>query len=291
MDKKARRHTVTDLKNDTVTLAYSPCPNDTFLFHAMVHGLVDRHGLTFDTTLNDVEALNRSAAKSRFDVSKLSAAAMLHLGGKYKMLRSGAALGRGCGPLIVAKKEAGLESLAGAKIVVPGVWTTAFLLASLYLKGDFTPVPMRFDRIMPAVQSGEYAYGVIIHEGRFTYSNYGLACLLDLGRWWEESTSLPIPLGVIGIREETPPEQCRVIEQIIRKSVVHARQNPAASQNYVRQHAQELSEDVIRQHIDLYVNDFTEHIGETGERALARLFQEAAGAGIIPATRIPLFAT
>jgi len=280
-----------NVKTGTVTLAYSPCPNDTFLFYALAHGRVNLHGLAFDITLNDVEALNRSAAKARFDVSKLSVAAMAHLGESYGMLRSGAALGRGCGPLIVTKKEGQRKPLAGATLAVPGMWTTAFLLASLYLKNDFTPVPMRFDRIMPAVQGGKCDHGVIIHEGRFTYSNYGLDCLLDLGQWWEEKTGLPIPLGLIGVRRDVPAEQCRVIEQIIGQSVAYARQDPAAPGPYVRQHAQELSDDVIQQHIELYVNDFTGDIGETGEQAICRLFEEAAKAGIIPGSALPVFAT
>ena len=150
---------------------------------------------------------------------------------------------------------------------------------------------MRFDRIMPTVQSGACDYGVIIHEGRFTYSDYGLVCLLDLGQWWEEKTSLPIPLGVIGIRSDIPEARCRAIEQIIRESVVYARQRPAASEAYVRQHAQELAEAVVRQHIDLYVNDFTEHVGAIGHQAVTRLFKEAAGAGILSESEMPVFAT
>jgi len=280
-----------NVKTGTVTLAYSPCPNDTFLFFALAHGLVDLHGLTFDITLNDVEALNRSAAEGRFDVSKLSVAAMAHLGETYGMLRSGAALGRGCGPLIVTKTEGRHKPLAGATIAVPGMWTTACLLASLYLKNDFKPVPMRFDRIMPAIRDGECDYGVIIHEGRFTYSNYGLDCLVDLGQWWEGKTQLPIPLGLIAVRRDVPAEQCRLIEQIIGQSVAYARQDPATPGHYVRQHAQELSDDVIRQHIELYVNDFTENIGETGEQAICRLFEEAAAAGIISRSVMPAFAT
>ncbi len=282
------------MKHDqrTVSLAYSTCPNDTFIFNAIYNRLIDLAGINFKIELHDVEALNQNAAREVFEVSKLSFAAIAHLKGRYRMLRSGAALGKGCGPLIVAKKGA-LSSgkLENETIAVPGLWTTACMLASLYLKGRINPVPMRFDEIMPAVKAGKYACGVIIHEGRFTYQDYGLTSLVDLGQWWEDTTGLPIPLGVIGVKSGLPKELCLKTQNIIRQSVVYARRNPHDSYKYVREHASEMAIDVIDRHIDLYVNDFTEEIGENGQHAIEKLFEKAASAGMIRQIPQPLFAT
>jgi 1,4-dihydroxy-6-naphthoate synthase len=264
-----------------LSLAYSTCPNDTFLFHALVHGLVPLHGLSYNVSLDDVESLNQKAGQGFYQISKLSFAAIGNLLDTYGLLRSGAALGRGCGPLVVARKGADVKSLKRAKIAVPGLQTTANLLLGLFIgyKPDVTP--MVFDRIMPAVSSGDFDFGVIIHEGRFTYPSYGLELVEDLGAWWESETSLPIPLGGIAVRRDLSAEVAGYVESSIAESVRYGFQNPEASKNYVKYHAQELAEDVIHQHIALYVNDFTVKLGDEGEKAVTCFFELARQKGLM----------
>ncbi len=272
-----------------LSLAYSTCPNDTFIFHAMAKRLVDMQGLEFRIDLADVEALNRAAAKGVYAVSKLSFAAIGHLAGKYRILESGAALGRGCGPLIVARPDFDRQRLAQARIAVPGHWTTANLLLGLYL-GKKSPVKaMTFDRIMPAVEEGSVDAGVIIHEGRFTYPEHNLICLVDLGQWWEEMTGLPIPLGAIAVREDIDRETSGKISDIIRSSIAYAYANENAASDYIREHAMEMEPEVIRQHIELYVNPFSMQLGQEGRRAVAELFSQAAQKGIFPEYKCPIF--
>jgi 1,4-dihydroxy-6-naphthoate synthase len=266
-----------------LSLAYSTCPNDTFIFHALAERLVDMRGLSFQIDLADVEALNRAAAKGVYAVSKLSFAAIGHLQGRYRILDSGAALGRGCGPLIVARPDFDRKHLADAKIAVPGHWTTANLLLGLYIGRKIPVEAMTFDRIMPAVADGTVDAGVIIHEGRFTYPAYNLACLADLGQWWEEKTGLPIPLGAIAIREDVGRETAGKISRVIHSSIEFAQANPDASDGYICKHAQEMAPEVIRQHIDLYVNSFSLKLGDTGKGAIAELFCQAVEKRIIPA--------
>ncbi len=273
-----------------LTLAYSTCPNDTFLFYALAHQKTECGNLEPEITLADVETLNQDAVLGKYDVSKLSFAAIGHLLDSYGLLRSGAALGRGCGPLIVAKPDFDKSRLSSANIAVPGLKTTANMLMGLYLSGQAQVTPMTFDRIMPAVAGGEYAAGVIIHEGRFTFPDYGLICLEDLGQWWEQKTSLPIPLGGIAIRRDLGKETARCMENAIRESVNHAFANPDAADRYIRTHAQEMAPLVIRQHIDLYVNSFTEDLGTEGEEAIKVLFRMGRECGLLPESTAPLFA-
>lgn len=252
----------------TFSLAYSPCPNDTFIFHAMTHGLVDTCGLSFKPFLDDVETLNSMALKGTPDITKLSTAAFAHLMDRYAMLYSGSALGRGCGPLIVKRTGVSSGLLPESRIAVPGVMTTAFSLLSFYLGKRPDSIPMSFERIMPAVANGDFDFGVIIHEGRFTYSRYGLEIVEDLGQWWESFTGLPIPLGCIAVKRELADEYAAQIDGIIEKSILYAYDNPDASVNYIKQHAQELDDPVIRQHINLYVNDFSVKLGQDGLKAV-----------------------
>lgn len=277
------------MKKDQLTLAYSTCPNDTFIFHAMAKRLVDMQGLEFRIDLADVEALNRAAEKGVYDVSKLSFAAIGHLKGKYRILESGAALGRGCGPLIVARRDFDPQRLGEAKIAVPGRWTTANLLLGLYLGKNVPVQAMTFDRIMPAVADGTAGAGVIIHEGRFTYREHGLVCLADLGRWWEDETGHPIPLGAIAVREDVDPETAGKISDIIRSSIEYACADKNASGNYIRKHAKEMAPEVIRQHIELYVNPFSMRLGKEGRRAVEELFSRAAQKEIFPEYNHPIF--
>lgn len=276
--------------NRTLSLGYSTCPNDTFIFHALAHNLIDCGDLTFNITLKDVETLNQDARTGKFDISKLSFAAIGHLQDTYSILRSGAALGRGCGPLVVARPGFNLMELNSKRVAVPGNWTTACMLLGLYMSERPDAVPMPFDQIMPAVAKGEFDFGLIIHEGRFTYKEYGLINLLDLGQWWEHKTSLPIPLGGISIRKDISTEIAKQVEAAVRDSVRYALNNKNAANDYIKKYAIELKPSVIRQHIDLYVNEFTIDLGQEGIAAIETLFTMARDRKIIPDSNAPLFA-
>ncbi|MFH0727445.1 MAG: 1,4-dihydroxy-6-naphthoate synthase [Pseudomonadota bacterium] len=273
-----------------LTLGYSTCPNDTSVFHALAHGRVDLKGLTYDITLADVEALNQKAASGVLDISKLSFAAIGHLSDTYGLLHSGAALGRGCGPLIVAKPGVDLAGLGHFPVAVPGAWTTASLLLTLFSPRPVQMVPMTFDRIMPAIQNGAMKMGVIIHEGRFTYEAYGLTCLMDLGQWWETQTGLPIPLGGIAARRNLPADMLQKIEDTLKASVCYAQEHPGEADDYIALHAQEMAPEVISSHIALYVNEFTRELGEEGRFAIETLFRKAREKGLLPDSTAPLFA-
>jgi len=277
-------------KQNKLSLAYSTCPNDTFIFEALANGGIDTGGPAFDIAMADVEQLNQAAAVGKYDITKLSVAAFAHVSKTYGMLGVGAALGRGCGPLLVAQKGATLGSLPKKKIAVPGMWTTANLLLALFMEEKPEVAAMTFDNIMPAVQSGEYAAGVIIHEGRFTYHNYGLTCLADLGQWWESVSGLPIPLGCIAIRRTLGGETARQVTDAIRASLIHARNHPDAAMSYIRSHARELDDEVIRQHITLYVNDFSLDLGSEGIAAINGLLDLARQKGVVPAVNLPVLA-
>lgn len=272
-----------------LTLGYSTCPNDTFIFYALAHNLIERRGLQFKIELADVETLNQQARAGVFDISKLSFAAIGHLLDTYGVLRSGSALGRGCGPLVVARPGFNLNQIDSKKIAVPGMWTTACILLGLYLSKKPDVVPMLFDLIMPAVERGDLDFGVIIHEGRFTYKNYGLISLLDLGKWWEQKTSLPIPLGGIAIRRDIAPEIARSVETAIRESALYGFKHRTETDGYVKKYAGEMSSAVIRRHIDLYVNEFTVEIGEQGKEAIEALFEMARDRGMLPESKMPVF--
>jgi 1,4-dihydroxy-6-naphthoate synthase len=280
------------MKPSFLRIGYSTCPNDTFIFYALAHHQIDCEGLRFDIELKDVETLNRDAIHQVFDVSKLSFAALGHLQETYGLLYSGAALGRGCGPLVVARRNHDLSKLGNSRIAIPGHWTTANLLMALFAMEypGKQMIPMVFDQIMPAVQRGEVDYGVIIHEGRFTYEKYGLDCLLDLGQWWEDCTSLPIPLGGIAIRRDVPADIARRVDTAIKRSVMYAFDHPDSTASYIRCHAQEMEPDVIEQHIDLYVNSFSMDLQTEGTVAVQKLFEIAREAGILPSARMPIFA-
>jgi 1,4-dihydroxy-6-naphthoate synthase len=271
--------------NDTteLTLGYSPCPNDTFIFHALVKGVVEAEGMRFTERLEDVETLNRLAAAAELDVTKISYGAAPGLLRDYVLLRSGGALGRGCGPLIVAREPFTREALAGKRIAIPGRNTTANLLLRLYAPDAAPGIELVYSDIMPAVERGEVDAGLIIHESRFTYPQHGLVKVVDLGEWWEQTTGLPIPLGGIMARRALGDEAIRRVDDAIRRSVEHAFAHPDDSRDYVRAHAQEMDDAVAKQHIDLYVNRHSVDVGDEGERAIRELFERAAQAGIIPA--------
>jgi 1,4-dihydroxy-6-naphthoate synthase len=259
---------------EELTLGYSPCPNDTFIFYALSQGLIDLP-FRLNILLADVEMLNQKLRQGVLDISKLSTGAVLQILDKYTLLRSGGAIGRGCGPLVVARNPVTMEDLRDARIAVPGVMTTAHLLLRLNGIHRGSCIPMLFDRIMPAVSSGQVDAGVIIHEGRFTFPSYGLQMVLDLGKWWEQETGLPLPLGAIAIRRDLGADTARLVENKIRESLLYTRSHPDEAQPYIRQHAQELEPEVIRRHIDTFVNEFSIDAGEEGENAMKRLLQAA----------------
>ena len=276
--------------NNHLTLGFSPCPNDTFMFYPLVHGLVDTAGLTFRERLEDVETLNRLALAGELDVTKVSYHALGHIREQYALLRSGSALGRGCGPLLVAREVIDPADLRGRRIAVPGQYTTALLLLRLLDPKLDSFIVMPFNEIMDAVLTGQADAGLVIHESRFTYQDLGLHRLVDLGEWWEGETGLPIPLGGIVARRSLGAETIAVIERALRAGVAYARSHPAEAAGYIREHAQEISDEVCAAHIGLYVNDFSAKLGDEGERAIAELLHRAEKSGIIPPSTQRLFA-
>jgi 1,4-dihydroxy-6-naphthoate synthase len=273
-----------------LSLGFSPCPNDTFMFDALVHGRVDAGGLQLAVEMDDIEVLNRRALgldpRPPLPVTKVSVAALGRLTTDYAVLDAGAALGRGCGPLVLRRgddpRRTTLAELAGARVAIPGEATTANLLLRLF-GPELARVTMRFDRIMPALAAGEVDAGLVIHESRFTYPEHGLACVADLGECWEAATGLPLPLGVIVARRELPDATVLAVQQGLRASVEAAWADPAATRAYVRAHAQELDEDVCRRHIELYVNAFSAALGDEGRRAIEVLVQRMREVGAMAA--------
>lgn len=268
-------------------LGFSPCPNDAFVFHALVEGGLETPGVRFEPVLEDVETLNGMAETGALDVAKVSYHAFGRIAYDWWMLPSGGALGRGVGPLIVARRAD--VDLASARIATPGGRTTASLLLDLFAPASAQRVEMRYDRIMPAVAAGEVDAGLIIHESRFTYPDHGLTRLVDLGDWWEDETGEAIPLGGIAVRRDLPAAVVDAVAHAVRGSVEAARAHPSASAAYVARYAQEMSPDVRRRHIDTYVNDFTLDLGDDGRSAVRTLLQRAHAIGRVPAPRDDLF--
>ncbi|MEN8190430.1 MAG: 1,4-dihydroxy-6-naphthoate synthase [Thermodesulfobacteriota bacterium] len=267
-----------------LSLAFSPCPNDTYIFCGLVHNRVSRKGINFlPPRLEDVETLNEWALEGRFDVTKLSFHALGHVLDDYCVLTAGSALGRGCGPLLVARKNLDLSQPGKLRVAIPGRLTTAAMLFRLFLPDCTDLVTMRFDTIMAAVERGDVDAGVIIHESRFTYSDYGLSSICDLGQWWEESSGLPIPLGCIGVRRSLGTEVISRIDRLIGSSLDWATGHPSECQPYIRQYAQEMDVQVLAGHISLYVNDFSRDLGEEGQAAIMAFLQRGRSAGILPA--------
>jgi 1,4-dihydroxy-6-naphthoate synthase len=274
---------LTDRPNQQLSLGFSPCPNDTFVFHALVHGLASEIGLNIaPPVLADVETLNEWAIQGRLDVTKLSFHALGHVHDNYVLLHAGAALGRGCGPLLIAKKPIDRLNLPESRIAIPGRYTTAAMLLRMYEPGCTDLVSMRFDQIMAALARDEVDAGVIIHESRFTYQEQGFIALQDLGEWWENSSGCPIPLGGIVARRALGDELLKQLSKGIRKSVRMAFDDPARSREYIRNHAQELDDRVIQDHIDLYVNKFSLELGREGQYAVEKFLGRGQEAGILP---------
>jgi 1,4-dihydroxy-6-naphthoate synthase len=273
----------------TLRLGYSPCPNDTFIFFALAEGRIDLAPYRFEISLADVEILNQQARQRLLDITKVSISAVLHLLDDYCLLRSGGAIGRGCGPLVVARERLTVQDLRDKSIAIPGKLTTAHLLLQAAEVHQRSSVAMPFDRIMKAVSEGEVDAGVIIHEGRFTYPAMGLHRVLDLGEWWEDETGLPLPLGGILIRRDLGTETAQFVDEKIRESLVYARAHPEEAWPYVRTYAQEMADDVIGQHVDMFVNEFSLDVGEDGERAIRFLLEAAAKQQGQPFPEKPIF--
>lgn len=267
-------------REETLALdvGFSPCPNDTFIFDALIHRRIDTSPFRFQARIADVEELNERAFAGAYPVTKLSFSAYLLLKDRYALLDAGAALGYGCGPLLVSRKP--MASLKNARVAVPGRYTTAYLLLRLW-QGEIGQAEfVRFDEILPGLAADRYDAGLIIHEGRFVYPRYGCTQLVDLGQWWEGETGLPLPLGCIALRRDLLPHKGGV-EEGLRRSVAYAMQNPQAAQAFIKLHAQELDEQVISDHIALYVNEMTLSLGETGMRAVEALEERARCRGIL----------
>lgn len=273
---------------ESLSLGYSPCPNDTFLFYALAHGIVPLPGLQKPPLLTDVETLNGLVRNSRLAISKISCHALGHVRRDYALLRSGAALGRGCGPLLVARQDFDPAALSTSRIAIPGNLTTASLLLRLWQPNCRNPICLPFDRIIPAICAGQVDAGLIIHEERFTFVQHGLSELVDLGIWWQELTGLPLPLGAIVAQRQLGSEKITAIEKSIAASLLYARRNPDEPVAYIQQHAQELTAGAIEEHIALYVNDFTLNLGTEGLAAIEELLGRAAKAELIPPQEGPL---
>lgn len=273
----------------TLSLGFSPCPNDTFIFDAMLHGKVDTEGLDFEVYMEDVEALNRKAAVGALDITKLSYHALAHLTEQYALLHAGSALGNNCGPLLIARAPMDAEAIEQARIAIPGAMTTANFLLSLAYPRALNKVEMVFSDIEDAVLSGAADAGLIIHENRFTYQLKGLVKLVDLGEFWEQSTGLPIPLGGIVVQRGLPAEVQQKINRVLHRSVAYAFAHPDAVMPFVRAHAQAMEDAVMRAHIDLYVTNYTLDLGERGRAAVSRLFELARAQALIPGSEKNIF--
>ena len=274
-----------------LSLGFSPCPNDCFIFDAIVNRRIDLEGLEFSVRLADVEALNKAAFEGETDVTKLSYHAFAYCTANYVLLDAGSALGRNCGPLLISKRQISKDEVAAGRlrIAIPGVYTTANFLLGLAFPEARNKTPLLFSAIEPALLNDEFDAGLIIHENRFTYQAKRLKKIIDLGEFWDAETGAPIPLGGIVVRRGLPDAVKHAVNRVLRSSVEYAFAHRDASLPFVREHAQEMSEDVMYRHIDLYVNEYSVDLGSEGRRAVQLLFERAQAAGIIAATSEPLF--
>lgn len=264
-----------------LSLGFSTCPNDTFIFDAMVHGKVDTEGLTFEPYLADVEELNRNAFAGDIDITKLSYHAFAYVVNQYRLLTSGSALGYKNGPLVISKHKIYPDEVQDLKVAIPGKYTTANLLFSIVYPKVNNKSEYLFSEIEEAILDGEVDAGVIIHENRFTYEKKGLNKILDLGEEWESKTNSPIPLGGIIVHRKFSNQIQNKVNRVLKKSVEFAFAHPNSSYEFVKNYAQELEDDVILKHINLYVNNFTVELGDVGKKAVTKLFDRASKEKII----------
>jgi 1,4-dihydroxy-6-naphthoate synthase len=265
-----------------LSLGISPCPNDTFIFDALIHGKVDTEGLTFDVCMTDVEDLNRRAFNSSMQVTKLSFHAFAWVAENYSLLNSGSALGRKNGPLLISKNLRNTEEIHEMRIAIPGKYTTANMLFSIFFPEALNKQEFIFSDIESALLNNEADAGVIIHENRFTFEKRGLFKLADLGDLWESKTGFPIPLGGIVVNNSLPLSVQHMVDRVVKRSVRYAMEFPDSSADFVKKNARELEMDIIRKHIDLYVNDFSVDLGETGKEAIRLLYRIAGEKQVIP---------
>lgn len=264
-----------------ITMGYSPCPNDTFMFHDVATGALAAAGYHVEVHLHDVETLNELGFAGRYDLTKMSAAASLQVAHMYQCLNSGAALGFGCGPLVVSRSAMTRDCLAKACVAIPGKWTTAHLLFRLWAPQVVRKLFVPYDRVIDTVRSGQADAGIIIHESRFAFAHAGLVRVADLGQWWEAETDLPIPLGCVMARKALGERVISELDRLLRQGIEHSRAEPQGTADYVRRHAVERDGEVIRRHIALYVTDFSTDLGKTGQAAMAELERRARAAGVM----------
>ena len=272
-----------------ITLGFSPCPNDTFIFDAMVHQKIDTYGLQFDYVFGDVEELNRMATQSKLDVTKLSFNAFFAVADNYCLLNSGAALGKNNGPILISKKSYSEDAIPDLKIAIPGVKTTANLLLSVACPMATNKIEMLFSDIESAVINSNVDAGLIIHENRFTYAKKGLNKIIDLGEYWEKLTSSPVPLGGIAVKRKLSRNLQLKIDKILKNSVRYAFNHPQESLEFIKAHSQEMDEEVMYKHIDLYVNNFTLELGTDGKKAIETLYRRASELGLVKKINHNLF--
>jgi 1,4-dihydroxy-6-naphthoate synthase len=265
----------------SITLGFSPCPNDTFIFNGLINGPLEIPGHTLNERLHDVETLNRMAFDETLDVTKLSFFAWLMVKQHYRLLDCGGALGFGCGPVVIARRKMTRGDMAGCRIAIPGQWTTAHLLFRLWAPEARQRIFMAYHQIFDAIRQGRADCGVIIHESRFTFELEGFCQVMDLGAFWERRTRLPIPLGCIAVHKRIGPSVVHHLESQIRESIAMAQADPAAALPYIRSHAQEMTRSVLGAHIETFVNAFSLSLGSRGRAAVDALELEARKAGVI----------
>ncbi len=275
----------------TITIGFSPCPNDTFIFDALVNGKIDSGEYQFKPLLADVEVLNQMAFTSGPDVTKLSLGAFSKASAEYIILDSGSALGKGVGPLLVSKLKIELADLKNIRVAIPGKNTTANLLLSIFNPEIVKKKEMLFSEIENAVLNGETDAGLLIHEGRFTYHERGLIKILDLGETWDAKMKMPLPLGCIAASRRLPAEMRTDVSNLIRKSILYAYEHPGTGHSYISEHAQEMKEEVMQQHIALYVNEFSVTLGAEGRTAIEFLLTQGMKTGLLPQVAQPIFNT
>lgn len=272
-----------------LSFAFSPCPNDTFIFDAIVNGRINKEKLAVSAFVTDIENLNTMARRGRYDVTKLSCSAFPYVSEQYQLIKSGSALGRNCGPLLVMKNDFKWEDLPGLRIAIPGKYTTANLLLSMFAPNAVQKEEIVFSEIEDAVLTGKADVGLIIHESRFTYQQKGLKKMADMGELWEQYTGAPLPLGCIAIRRSLPQYVKTSVQEWIHDSVQFAFDNKEASREYIMKNAREMSEEVQQKHIALYVNEFSLDLGEQGMKALDLLFRKGAELNLLTKVIEPVF--
>lgn len=274
-----------------LTLGFSPCPNDTFIFDAMVHGRIDTEGLEFDYFLSDVEELNRKALRADVDITKISYHAYAYVAQNYLILDAGSAIGNRNGPLLISKHRIGISELQGLRVAIPGKYTTANLLFSIAWPEVVNKTEYLFSKIEDALLKEEVDVGLIIHETRFTYYSRGLHKLADMGEYWESLTGLPVPLGAIVIRRDIPEDIAQKVNRVVRRSLEYAYKDSFASFDFVSGNAREMDSTVMNNHIKLFVNEYTLNLGDKGREAIVELFRIAVEKGVIPLLPERIFLT